>query len=252
MCPAGCWLARNCYHITCGGSGNELWAAWYGGDSQREQYSLYTSRWIGSQWTSETRVDTLVTSSQWFVDIAVDSNGTAHVVWEDLAPFRVYYSNNGSGEWSEPFEISTAQILGAGWAAPSIVVGPGSSLHLAWVGTEATGETVSDWDIYYSVFDGTSWRYPIRMSGDDSEKDLYPEIIVSRANKVWISWNKELAFWDYRIFGRHYDGKAWGPEVRLDDDTYEYDDSPEVAISHSDEAWCGVKPILSGNFATHG
>jgi hypothetical protein len=118
------------------------------------------------------------------------------------------------------------------------MVGPGNSLHLGWVGTEINGEGVSDWDIYYSVFDGTSWRYPVRVNTDDNWKDLYPEVIVSRDNKAWVLWNRELAFWDNRILGRYYDGNVWGPEVRLDDDTYENDGPAEMALSHADEPWC--------------
>src|SRR5439155_676161 len=91
-------------------------------------------------------------TSQWMVDLAVDSRGTVHAAWEDgrADNWNIFYSNstNGGATWAANLRVSSEDTPGS-YNRPgdyfAIEVGFDDSVNIVW--TDGRGD---DFDIFFA------------------------------------------------------------------------------------------------------
>jgi hypothetical protein len=104
-------------------------------------------------------------TSQDAPDIAVDSDGRSHIVWQGPYPTeqdssQVWYADDTAGTWSAPVRL-TDTGAGSDQMQPKIALDPSGFSHVTWEGYDAVSDTD---DIWYSDNTSGSWSAPMRVS----------------------------------------------------------------------------------------
>ncbi len=119
--------------------------------------------WSAAAWTSPRMISDL---DSYLPDIAVDSQGTIHIVWTKgvgICPicFPVFYRNSTDGgrTWSYPRQLSRS---GAFWARLQIMIDSQDSIYVVWDDVDERGELISS--AYVRSSDkGESWSAPVQF-----------------------------------------------------------------------------------------
>ncbi len=130
--------------------------------------------------------------------------------------------NVRSAVWSPEEEISTD--FGTEYQRyPSIAV-EGGKVHIVW-GDEGDGDS----DVYYRLFDGTSWQPEEEISTDAlDESQECPEVAVE-GDEVHIVWIDE-GDGDADVYYRNFNGTDWEPEQEISSDSIGEDNGlPSIA-----------------------
>jgi hypothetical protein len=94
---------------------------------------------------------------------------------------------------------------------PTVAVDRHGHVHVAWYNASLT-----DYGLYYQVFDGTTWSEAQRVAAAWS---LYgPTIAVDGFDTVHLAWHDARYYNDgygYEIFYRRFDGLDWSPVERI-------------------------------------
>jgi hypothetical protein len=146
---------------------------------------------------------------------AVDSRGTVHLVWTDNTPGLesgsgneaiLYASKTQGGTWTEPAVVSDTDRDSR---FPTIAVGPGDRLHVAW----QCFMPGPHWVILYSWKAGDSgWATPETVSGDYNY--LEPKIALDSSGDVHLAWAWGGYDWGFRYAERLPSG-VWTPQEDL-------------------------------------
>ncbi len=239
--------------VACGGG--QVWCVWYGGPTDMSPYSVFASRWYDSAgfWYPEMQVSPPDGTYHWWCDLAVDANGTPHVVWCNSSRRLILYSYFDGAGWLGPTAVNDTVAVGAtGWSDPHIAIDNAGVLHVCYTGVAqgATGR-----DIFYSRNDGTGWTPSVRVTSDTAHNynEWYSDIAADRPDNVWVAWDRQGEGSDgFRVYAAHYDGNQWSPEQRLDDsDSMSYDDHlPDISLDGQGEPWVVWQAVsyLSGDF----
>jgi hypothetical protein len=222
--------------VACGSG--QVWCAWYGG--LLSTYSVFASRWNDQEqrWEPEMRVSPDDGRSHWWCDVAVDAEGTPHVVWCTHPLYTVFHSYYEDSVWQGPFPVNdTTQVTASPWADPHVISDRDGVLHLSFTGAsrEATQR-----DIFYTSNDGSGWLPPVRVTQDTAQNypEWYSDIAADRPDNVWVVWDRQGEGQDqFRVYASHYDGVLWSREERLDDDTAYYDGRPSVCLDRDGLPW---------------
>ena len=237
--------------VACGGG--QVWCVWYGGPTDMSPYSVYASRWsdyLGA-WEPEMQVSPPNGNNHWWCDVAVDTEGTPHVVWTETEHVAIYYSFYNGLQWSGPSLVNdSSHVRAAGWAAPRIVIDREGILHVCYTGVAqgATGR-----DIFYSRNNGAGWTPSVRVTSDTAHNynEWYSDIAADRPDNVWVTWDRQgEGSEQFRIYAAHFDGQLWSTEVRLDNDSSDYDDTPVVCLDSLGCPWVvwNTNPYSALNF----
>ncbi|MFX0098492.1 MAG: PKD domain-containing protein [Candidatus Hodarchaeota archaeon] len=179
--------------IAVDGSGNihVVWDEWtnYGGSG--EDIDIFYKRWNASTsgWTITEVVSTESTQSSQFPSIAVDSDGNAHVAWqESIGGRNIYYKHwnatTGNWTWTEAVSTETSQA----WY-PSIAVDGSGNVHVVWHDDTNFVEFDNIEDIMYKNRNATgSWTYTELVSNGSTGYAMYPSIAVDDSQKVHVVW----------------------------------------------------------------
>ncbi|MBM3314222.1 hypothetical protein FJY71_00060 [candidate division WOR-3 bacterium] len=224
--------------VGCGGG--QVWCVWYGGPTDMSPYSVYASRWnddIG-RWEPETQVSPSDSTYHWWCDVAVDSQGTPHVVWCNSDRRLICYSFYDGSGWVGPIPVNDTVLVGApSWAAPRIAIDHTGVMHVSYTGVArgATGR-----DIFYTRNDGSGWARSVRVSQDTARNynEWYSDIAADRPDNVWVVWDRQGEGTDqFRVYASHNDGRLWSTEQRLDNDSAYYDGIPVVCLDSLGCPW---------------
>lgn len=172
------------------------------------------------------------TPSSWFPDVAVDSEGRVHVVWDSGYPPQgpndpgtgtTMYSVRRDGEWSEPNDIALHLVTGV--SRPALAVDGADRLHLALRGGGVRYMQASAAE----AWSAQAWSASHRVSG--LNLTYTPDLIVDRQGRVHVVWEEwvpvelspEEVFLLQRslyladVFYRRSDdgGEFWRPAVNL-------------------------------------
>ncbi|TET91394.1 MAG: hypothetical protein E3J35_02975 [Methanomassiliicoccales archaeon] len=201
-----------------GGRAHAVWQDTIGGDND-----IYYRFYDGTTWQPGMEI-----SSDGGMEIqsypAVDAeNGNVHVVWQDQGDgdFDIYYRNFDGTSWQAEQEISIdGGTEGQGGVAIAV---NGSKVHVVWV--DGGG---GDADIYYRLFDGTSWQPEVEISTDTGTEPQNKPSIAAYGNEVCVVWlDVEDGDWD--VYYRLFDGISWQAEQEISTDTgTETQDEPSV------------------------
>ena len=128
-------------------SSDNLYAVWQDNTPGNSEIYCRKSTDGGTTWITTRRL-TFNSGFSYFPDIAVDTSGRIHVVWEDSTPGNpeIYYrrSTDGGTTW-----ITTRRLTWtSGWSeVPAIGVDSSDNLHLVW-----QDNTPGNYEIYYKKF----------------------------------------------------------------------------------------------------
>jgi len=143
--------------------------------------------------------------------LVVDSQGTVHVVWRDDTDGEgiLYAYKPRDGQWTEPLRLTSPRC---GGRLPSIAVGPGDRLHVAWQGTYPDR---TYWFVLYSYKDAWGdWAVPETIIGD--EHYVRPCLAIDTAGCVHLTWlaGGYASYLDYAM--RDVSGN-WSEPITLTD-----------------------------------
>jgi hypothetical protein len=169
------------------------------------------------------------TISSWFSDVAVDTWGQPHVVWNSSRPTGtdqeqmdlLMYSTSADQGWSEPNDIAVT-AYGGYTVRPAIAVDSVGTLHATFRG-EVT--------IYYThssvseAWKASSWTPRRNISGAGAGTAYYSDIAVDEQNGIHVVWNESVPADDgekWLWFGTPkgialYDGAGWRHQEGLGD-----------------------------------
>ena len=121
----------------------------------------------------------------WYPQLAVDGNGTLHVVWGDDTPGSsgIYYVRRDSdGTWSSPRNISN----NSGYSnIPQLAVDGNGVLHVAWL-----DDTPGNYDIYYAWRDSDgTWSSPQNISNSFGNP-FYLQLAVDGSGALYVVWSE--------------------------------------------------------------
>jgi hypothetical protein len=224
--------------VACGGG--QVWCVWYGGLTDVSPYSVFASRWDPERgsWELETQVSPPDGNNHWWCDVAVDSEGTPHVVWTETEHLVIYYSFYDGQQWTGSSSVNdSSRVRAASWAAPRIVIDRDGILHVCYTGVLLG---TSRRDVYYTRNDGSGWTPSVRVTQDTAYNyhEWFSDIAADRPDNIWVVWDRQDEGPDqFRVYAAHFDGQLWSAERRLDDTSSYYDFNPAVCLDTSGDPW---------------
>jgi hypothetical protein len=194
----------------------------------------------------------------WRPSIAVDSQGTLHVVWEDntdglwgggSSDSEIMYCNYTDAQgWSNATVISDDETL---WNdgnsyTPEIDVDNSDNLHIVW--KDATsGWWGSDGEIMYCNYtDAQGWSNATVISDDETlwnDGNSYsPDLAIDGSNNIHVVWHDTTDGWwgdDYEIMYCNYtEAQGWSNATVISDDETLWNNgtsfTPDIAIDNMD------------------
>ncbi|HHS97276.1 MAG TPA: exo-alpha-sialidase [Chloroflexi bacterium] len=144
----------------------------------------------GNGWSDPVWLSTN-TPSSWFPDVAADSQGRVHVVWDSAYPPKgpddsgvgtTMYAVRRDGEWSEPNDIATH--LPSGVSRPALAVDGMDRLHmvLRGGGVRYTQAPAAD------AWSAQAWWPSHRVSGLNTT--YTPDLVVDGKGMVHVVWEE--------------------------------------------------------------
>ena len=148
-------------------------------------------------------------------DIAIDSNNTLHVVYEDhrTGSWEIWYkcSKEGGKIWSTDRNLFDFP----GTDATASIAAHNTTIHVVW--RHLIGDASDIWYIK-SEDSGESWGEPVQLT-DADQASLTPKIAVYE-NTLHVAWF-DRRDGDYEIYYKKSSdgGDTWGEDVRLTNST---------------------------------
>lgn len=162
--------------------GGGLWVAYQGDPSPTGTGAadIYALQWSEGRWLSPTNVSK-GPAGQFArgADIACDSRGQAHLVWEaedSSGRLFIQYAVYSGGVWSSPLRLSP---LTEPAIKPCIAVGPDDAVYVAWIG----GRAVS----FRRRASNGLWSLRERIA--DDQAGLRGVTLAADRNAVYAVWN---------------------------------------------------------------
>ncbi|MHA1651313.1 MAG: hypothetical protein ACTSYB_14065 [Candidatus Helarchaeota archaeon] len=168
-------------------------------------------------------------------DIAVDSSGTVHVVWNDdtdgwwETDIEIMYSSyTPSSGWSNPTIVSDTATLWNNESSylPSIAVGASGTIHIVWY-DQTDGWWGTDNEIMYRNYTpNVGWSSPKIISDDITQwnngSSYCPDIAVDPSGNVHVVWYDGTDGWwgiDTEIMYTNYSpSSGWSSPIVISDD----------------------------------
>ena len=170
-------------------SNGDLHAVWYQNDTSLPGEILYARR-LGSIWQPPENLSNSPDMAE-NPQIAVDANGTVHVVWtEDIEGTpEIYYAYKSASTW---LTENVSQNPGAS-RDPQLVVQSNGTAHLLW---RDTTNTPGVYNIYYARRT-TAWTTPVQVS-DNATSVEAPRLAVESGGIAHAVWSAGEVYYAYR------------------------------------------------------
>jgi hypothetical protein len=176
--------------------------------------------------------------------IAVDSDDSIHLVWEDSTPgnYEIYYkqSEDGGTTWSPVKRLTWT----SGWSSsPAITSDSGGTIHIIWY-----DDTPGNREVYYkkSTNNGSTWSAAKRITWTSAETSR-PAIAVDSNNNIHVAWHDFTPGNAEIYYRRSTDGgTSWSTVQRLTW-TADYSEDPAIAIDSTDVIHVAWRDNTPGN-----
>lgn len=213
----------------------EIYVVWQDRRRDRDIYFAKSTNG-GLNWTNpNVRINDNLTNLRGSPDIALDSSGTVHVVWEDTRNdnWDIFHSKSldGGTTWSPNTRVN--EPSSADQRRPSLAVDSLGYLYVAWHDNRASA---FDWDIYFanSTDGGLSWSIPNNRVNNDGLGNVQenPSIAIISGGTVYVVWEDNRDF-DYNIyFAKSTDwGVSFPTNTRVNDLSPQNQNFPDIAVS---------------------
>ena len=140
---------------------------------------LFLATFNGERWLPPLAI-TDTGRMDWTPDIATDTLGNPHVVWEEDDSSEVYYQWFDGSRWSIPQNVS--QDSGASYY-PRIAIDHKNRVHVVW-----HDNTFSSWSVLYRYFDGVRWSPTINLS-DTLIVSNFPRICIDALDNLHVTFH---------------------------------------------------------------
>ncbi len=154
----------------------------------------------GAVWSDPTNVSKKPTSSD-KPDIAVESDGTAHAVWQECCPNsnEIFYATKApGGAWSAPINVSNS---GANDFSPSIAVDSSGTVHVLW--ERCCGSQI----IYATKTRTGSFSTPSVVPGFSAGRN--PSIAIDASGALHAAWTDAAYCSDEVVYASKAPGGNW-------------------------------------------
>jgi len=181
-------------------------------DNTSTNYEIYYRRSTdgGATWTPNKRL-TWTADSSYIGDMAMDTLGNPHIVWEDLSPYEVFYKRgiDGGLTWATSQRL-TWNSGGSGW--PSVAVESSGHIHVVW-----EDGTPLNIEVFYrrSLNLGLNWAAGQRLTWNSSQS-RFPAVAADSDANVHVVWEDDISG-DFEIYYRKSSdsGASWAASQRL-------------------------------------
>lgn len=190
--------------------------------------AITDTTWADPQWITDTG------TSSFAPDVAMDSNGNVHVVWQEQAnDGAIWYSEgswSGTFGWSTPIAVSEGLT---GCVTPAIAVGSDNYVHIVW------GQHISDDEqyVYYAGFPHhiTPTQVFTEAVGVSTEAPtyLYPRVAIRGDSELHLVWHgkDETAATDQIWYAVSEDkGSSWSSPIKISRQSTGQALSPDIAL----------------------
>ncbi|MHB8893932.1 MAG: hypothetical protein ACYC99_01980 [Candidatus Geothermincolia bacterium] len=166
---------------------------WYGYDpTAGGAYQIWYAGNTSGAWSAPFALTSASgTNSQVSPRIAVDSNRASHITWQGYhpttgAPYQIWYSDNTSGAWSIPLQLTTAAGSNP-QSSPEIAVDSNRASHITWKGNDSLVGAPSQ--IWYADNASGAWSAPAKLTNaTGSNSQNTPQIAVDSNRASHITW----------------------------------------------------------------
>jgi BNR repeat-containing family member len=173
---------------------------------------VYLAPHVLAGWSSTKRL-TWTSGDSAFPAVAMDLEGTIHIVWHDATPgnTEIYYrrSSDGGDNWSTAQRI-TWTSGNSGY--PAIAIDSSGAVHVAW-----SDSTPGSPEIYYknSPDGGSTWGVAQRITWN-SGFSSYPEIAVGSGDDLHVVWQDITSGTNQIYYKQSTDGgETWNAARRI-------------------------------------
>ncbi len=213
-----------------------------------DQDIFYKFKSSGGSWSISEVISVESTTTSAKPALAIDSEDTLHVVWEDYtdtlgagSDFDIFYKSKPSGGSWSTLEIASTESTGASLYADSFLDTAGN-FHITWRDYTDYLGSGSDDDIFYKRKDALSGLWSVtEVVSDVSTLNVYnPTIVVDSFGQVHVVWSDNTAYQEvpagqslfYRM--RDEQSNTWGIISVLTVDMLDGSNYPNLALDSKD------------------
>ncbi len=210
-------------------SDGKTWVVWK--SDRIANGELYYAVHDGSSWSNDTRL-TFDTHTDRFPSIMQAQDGKIWVAWEsdrNEQDWNLYYKIFDGSSWSNDTLLTTDPYVDA---YPSIMQAADGKIWVAWMSNREVYNEIHQAELFYKVYNGSSWSVDTRFTWDNSSADWDPSIMQAADGKIWVAWTKDAG----DIYIKIFNGTLWSPDMRLTFDP-EIDSYPSIAQAHDGTVW---------------
>lgn len=177
-------------------------AVWEQRDDSATGRDIYANRLTSGVWSGAELVETAGGTAR-EPQVAVDPNGDAVVVWEQLN--NVYANLLTSGVWGV-----APQLLGVSADSPHVAVGGGGHAVAAWRQLEN-----SLYNLYANQLTSGAWGVRALLEVNDAADAYRPLVAVDPTGDALVTWSQRIAFNDRRdAYANRLTSGSWdGPQL---------------------------------------
>ena len=163
------------------------------------------------EWSADIRL-TLDNSSDLAPSIAQASDGNIWVVWSSdrTGNYELFYKVYDSSSWSDATQLTTDPQYDF---HPAIMQANDTAIWVVW----DSDRNLHDLDLYYKVFNGSSWSSDMQLTADPTADDYEPSIMQVIGGMVWVVFSKFIPLDDIDedIYYKLFNGTLWSNDIRL-------------------------------------
>lgn len=201
-------------------SDGKIWVTWY--SLRTGNYDIFYKVFDGSSWSNDIQL-TDDTHTDVHPSILQTEDGKIWIIWNSdrTGDEELFYktSLDNGASWSDDTQLTTDPGFDG---YPSIIQTSDGNIWIFWTGTRIVSPEGLTADIFYKVFNGSSWSEDTVVVTDyknNYRHDLYPACMQAANGSIWMVWVKEketAAGTD--IYYKIYNGTGWTWEIRLTTD----------------------------------
>jgi len=163
------------------------------------------------EWSADIRL-TLHNSSDSSPSIAQAPDGKIWVVWSSdrTGNYELFYKVYDGSSWSNEIQLTTDPQYDF---HPAIMEASDGKIWVVW----DSDRNIHDLDLYYKVYDGSSWSNDMQLTADPNADDYEPSIMQATGGMVWVIFSKYIPTDDIYedIYYKLFNGTLWSGDIRL-------------------------------------
>jgi hypothetical protein len=127
---------------------------------------------------------------------------------------------------------------------PVVTATPDGLVWVAWTGTDPVQ---GDYEVYYSIRDGSGWTPRARVHPNNGVEDGFPQIDSGTDGVPWVIWTRRHQG-AYDLVASHWDGSGWAPWQVVRDGGGAYD-TYDIEVVNSSDVWVVTDAFVEGHAA---